>query len=559
MANSVKRQAPWVLVVDDDLEARSALESYLSELGCKSASAASEQEALDILASRRFQLVITELALPELNGAAQGGAKLDGAALEDADLSTAGQDGAELDGADQEGADLNTADQDGAALDGADLNAAEQDGAALDGADLHALNLKDADLNAAAQDGVEFIAKLKRDAPEMEVLVLSSLEGVELEIEAARQRACEFLSKPFKRHLLGSTLVRCLALRPLAQAGRELSSLFRLLELSRRVAAASQSREMAEALLSAALVETGARAGLCLAPNKGELSVVRAAGLLPEHFSVFQEPASLKAFEEAFAGEAQEPYWAGGAGRQLPFVAEIAQNYGGNHRFLPFPGAREDVSPQGALVLLGGSELVQASEDPGREAALELLCRSASVAVNNQRRFDDSAHLAYRDDLTRLYNSRYLRLSVERELAREDQAPFALIFLDLDKFKEINDSRGHLEGSQVLVELGQVLRSCIRDTDICTRYGGDEFCVILPDTGELAALRVAERIRSGIARHIFAKELSAPVRLTASLGVALFPEHGRSWEELLASADRAMYAGKRGSQDVVVLAEAGGL
>lgn len=125
------------------------------------------------------------------------------------------------------------------------------------------------------------------------------------------------------------------------------------------------------------------------------------------------------------------------------------------------------------------------------------------------------------------------------------------MFLDLDDFKRVNDAHGHLVGSHVLMEMAAVILSSIRDTDAVARYGGDEFVIVLPDTAMELAGTVAERIRSRIAQHCFNGGRNLKLSLTASFGVAAFPQHASSPQQLIACADRAMYEAKASSKDCV--------
>jgi diguanylate cyclase (GGDEF)-like protein len=127
----------------------------------------------------------------------------------------------------------------------------------------------------------------------------------------------------------------------------------------------------------------------------------------------------------------------------------------------------------------------------------------------------------------------------------------AALFLDLDDFKQINDEYGHLVGSHVLMEMAAVILSSIRDTDAVARYGGDEFVIVLPDTGTELAGQVAERIRHRITRHNFNGGRRLQLSLTASFGVAAFPKHASSPQQLIACADTAMYEAKAAKKNCV--------
>ena len=151
--------------------------------------------------------------------------------------------------------------------------------------------------------------------------------------------------------------------------------------------------------------------------------------------------------------------------------------------------------------------------------------------------------LSVTDDLTQLYNSRYLTQVLRRETKRASRSgrPLSLLFIDLDGFKSINDTHGHLFGSRALVEAASVIRASARETDVVARFGGDEFALVLPDTGSEGAVAVGERIRERIAAHRFLAGRRPEHPLTASVGVATLPDVAASAEGLIQAADEAMY------------------
>ncbi|MBI4168889.1 MAG: GGDEF domain-containing protein, partial [Acidobacteria bacterium] len=171
-----------------------------------------------------------------------------------------------------------------------------------------------------------------------------------------------------------------------------------------------------------------------------------------------------------------------------------------------------------------------------------------------------SEELSITDDLTKLYNSRYLNATLRREVERSKRyrSPVSLIFLDLDGFKNVNDQHGHLWGSRTLIEVGEVIGKTVREIDVVSRFGGDEFTVILPQTGPEGALIIADRIRQRIEETTFLEAHGLNVRITASLGIASFPDHGRTKDDLIARADQAMYLVKGRGKNGVGLADPAG-
>ncbi|HET6854632.1 MAG TPA: GGDEF domain-containing protein [Pyrinomonadaceae bacterium] len=186
-------------------------------------------------------------------------------------------------------------------------------------------------------------------------------------------------------------------------------------------------------------------------------------------------------------------------------------------------------------------------------ALLDSLSLPIASALANAVRIAEAERLSQTDDLTKLHNARYLRQFLLNEIrrARRYGSSVAALFLDLDDFKQINDEYGHLVGSHVLMEMAAVILSSIRDTDAVARYGGDEFVIVLPDTGTELAGQVAERIRHRITRHNFTGGRRLQLSLTASFGVAAFPKHASSPQQLIACADTAMYEAKAANKNCV--------
>ena len=169
-----------------------------------------------------------------------------------------------------------------------------------------------------------------------------------------------------------------------------------------------------------------------------------------------------------------------------------------------------------------------------------------AIAFDNVRLFQKTREMSITDEVTPLYNFRYFHQALDRELKLVNRygSTLSLLFIDLDRFKPINDTYGHLRGSRTLREVGFLLREGVRETDIPARYGGDEFCVILPQTDGAAAHVLAEKLRGMIEDHTFLQEEGIDARLGVSLGVATFPEEAKTKEALIRLADKRMYEDK---------------
>jgi diguanylate cyclase (GGDEF)-like protein len=188
--------------------------------------------------------------------------------------------------------------------------------------------------------------------------------------------------------------------------------------------------------------------------------------------------------------------------------------------------------------------------------ALTAIADYAAIAIQNARNFQKVQELTLTDEHTGLFNARYLLSTLDREIERAQRfhRPVSLLFLDIDQFKQVNDTRGHLVGSGLLKAVGKVLLEAVRTVDSVCRYGGDEFAVLLLETHADRAQLVAERIRHSIASQEYVIDGSDPFKLTVSVGFATFPENAGNSKALLAAADKAMYAAKAAGKNAVAAA-----
>jgi two-component system cell cycle response regulator len=154
-----------------------------------------------------------------------------------------------------------------------------------------------------------------------------------------------------------------------------------------------------------------------------------------------------------------------------------------------------------------------------------------------------AVHSAITDKLTGLYNRRYFDhfLDFEIKRASRQKASLALLMMDIDNFKLINDTLGHLFGDKILNKLGEIIKSIIRETDLAARYGGEEFSIVMSNTGFEEAADIAERLRKAINQYNF-DVTKRPT--TVSIGIALYPSDSTSLQDLLSNADRALYRAK---------------
>ena len=212
--------------------------------------------------------------------------------------------------------------------------------------------------------------------------------------------------------------------------------------------------------------------------------------------------------------------------------------------------------------VLGVIQLINcAMESFGEEEMffLHALCDYAAIAIDNARAVEKIQELTITDDCTGLYNARHLYKTLESEVYRSARFgyEFSVIFLDLDHFKIVNDSFGHLVGSKLLQEIGFKIKSQLRLIDYAFRYGGDEFVILLPQTDKNSAMVVAKRIQDMMRSTVFLAEDGLNLSVRCSMGLATYPEDAKSSHEIIRQADEMMYMVKNSSRDNIAVAQHG--
>jgi diguanylate cyclase (GGDEF)-like protein len=193
------------------------------------------------------------------------------------------------------------------------------------------------------------------------------------------------------------------------------------------------------------------------------------------------------------------------------------------------------------------------------EMLLESLADYAAIAIENARAVQRIQELSITDDCTGVYNSRHMFTVLAEEVRRSERFgyEFSVLFLDIDHFKRINDEHGHLVGSKLLGQFGRCLRKNLRLVDAAFRYGGDEFAVLLPQTGKEAALHVARRLMTTFRKMQWLTEEGLSLTLRLSVGIATYPLDGDSSHAIVQSADDLMYQVKGAGRDGIAVAGLG--
>ncbi|MDY6796736.1 MAG: diguanylate cyclase [Actinomycetota bacterium] len=189
---------------------------------------------------------------------------------------------------------------------------------------------------------------------------------------------------------------------------------------------------------------------------------------------------------------------------------------------------------------------------------LNMVCNEITMIMDNARLYEGAKRMAITDGLTRIYNHRFFQELFDREFKRADRynTIFSFIMLDIDFFKRINDTYGHLYGDVILKEIANLIKGCLRSMDILARYGGEEFAILLPETNLDNAIRTAERIRLAVENHEFSETRGDTVKVTVSQGVTSYPSSDiEKRSDIVAKADSALYEAKEAGRNCVCFKE----
>ncbi len=194
--------------------------------------------------------------------------------------------------------------------------------------------------------------------------------------------------------------------------------------------------------------------------------------------------------------------------------------------------------------------------EPTATGTVSRYLRAVVQVLGNIYQLTRSRDLAMRDDLTKAFNRRFFEAYLDEEMERSRRygSLFSIIFLDLDDLKMVNNFYGHLTGSRTLQEVAKRILNAVRGIDKVVRFGGDEFCIILPQTDSDQAVAVANRIRKALVASAFQLEPNIAISITASFGIATYPTHAISKEDLIRQADAAMYRVKSTTKNAVGIA-----
>ncbi len=378
--------------------------------------------------------------------------------------------------------------------------------------------------------GLEILSRVRESDPTIDVIMVTGNANMESAIFALKHGARDYLVKPVDPVEFKHSVAQCLQQRRLLDENQDLKNMLGLFQSSQAIAGCLDFARVHHLLVDAIAREIGVSLaiGLFLFDNKLELKEVKG----------ISHTLATSLADEIISGlpdEFPEPH--------LLEVIQLQRDDGFSEACLIHVHSR---SGYNGLIALFNDPNARLPDISSRQKNIVFLIEQSAHAFENAETFSQAQDMLFIDDVSGLFNHRYLEVALEREMKRVEHysSHLAVLFIDVDAFKLVNDTHGHMVGSQVLGEFGSLLKLSVRDVDVVIRYGGDEYTVILVETNCSIATMVAERIRSQVEAHQFLKAEGYNIRLTCSIGYACCPEDTSSKEELLEMADKAMYAGK---------------
>ncbi len=394
------------------------------------------------------------------------------------------------------------------------------------------------DMVMPGRNGLEVLREARLLPNPPDVILVTGHASLDSAIDALKSGARDYLVKPFNPEELKHLVRTCLDQRKLLTENDHLRRQIQLFQTGQSLSSLIDLERLIPKSLDVLLRETGASVGCAFTIKDGVTPCL--AGLKNLHADFAEKLVDTLLPEMNVSAGLCQP-----AGSVSTKLVKLRQR---REQVWMLPLGDGDVL-KGGIVICDAVDNIAASVSL---SDLRYLCDQFSLGFENAFRYQDAQQLMYTDDLTGLYNHRYLQVALSQEIRRSQRygLNFSLLFLDLDRFKAINDQHGHLAGSSALQEVGRLLQDCVRDVDTLFRFGGDEFAAMLVETDGSKARLVAERIRKVIEEYAFLQEQGTPCHVTVTAGFATFPSDAMEKERLLDLADQAMYAGK-GSRNII--------
>jgi len=382
-------------------------------------------------------------------------------------------------------------------------------------------------------NGLEILSRVRESYPWVDVIMVTGNANLESAIYALKHGASDYLVKPVNGDEFKHSVAQCMQQRRLLDENEELKKMLTLFQASQTIAGCLDISRVYQLLIDSIARETGINRALGFFLSGGKLELNETKNISPE-------PGNILAAEILLALPDSPPEQ-----HQIQRIQLISPDTPDGFREAYLVHIYNQTIYRGVIALFNDVDQDLPDITPFNKNIIFLIEQSANAFANAES-FSHAKEMLFIDDISGLFNHRYLDIALEREMKRVERyaSHLAILFIDVDGFKSVNDTHGHLVGSQVLAEFGALLKKSVRDVDVVIRYGGDEYTAILVETPCELAQVVAERIRCQVEAHYFLHEEGRDIRVTCSIGYACCPDDATKKEELIEMADKAMYVGK---------------
>ena len=394
--------------------------------------------------------------------------------------------------------------------------------------------------------GMEILSRVRESDPSIDVIMVTGNANLESAIFALKHGARDYLIKPVDPDAFRHSVAMCLEQRRLLDENQELKNMLSLFQASQTIAGCLELDRVYHLLVDAIAREIGVSRGIGVFLAEGHLEVKEVKGLTNRVAMHYRDTLLASVTKHQSPNHLVTRMRV----KEMPAALSGGANSGITEAYLIF--VRNKGVLQGFVAVFNepGAQLPDFRD---KKKNILFLLEQSSLAFENAETYSQAKDMLFIDDLSGLFNHRYLEVALERELKRVERyaSHLAILFLDIDCFKQVNDTYGHLVGSRVLKEMGALLKKSVREVDVVIRYGGDEYTVILVETACDIAGKVAARIRAMVETHVFLAVEGYNIRITCSIGYSCCPDDTMSKDELLEMADQAMYIGKSSGKNCV--------
>lgn len=376
--------------------------------------------------------------------------------------------------------------------------------------------------------GLKILELAKQISPSTDVIMVTGYATMDTAIRALKMGASDYISKPVNIEELKITIQKYIDKKHVLNENIKLLNRFKLIEELKNLSIYNNIESFLTCLIKIINEHLQLKKSFSYVTVQNKPHIITTSGISKERALDFYLKYAKRSVKNINPGKS--------------VILKLNKHYSA---VISLGGKNK----KGFLVLLKDKNQIGRNE----EEILNVIAGYASVYFRSIVDIDEAKYLSYIDDLTELYNPRYLKIVVNKEIkkASANKTHFSILFLDLDHFKEVNDTYGHLIGGEILCEVAKVLKNSVRNADIVVRYGGDEYVIVLFNADKNKAKIIAERVRKNIDNHVFLGREGYRIRLTACIGIASFPQDAKTYKKLIDYSDKAMYIGKEKTRNAI--------